>query len=145
MIFIVQHILGICRNSFFPKDAANSLKKCCKLKVCFLLQGLNQKQFLEMYNRAYPHAFNSNRLANSVFRLCDRNNNGIIDFTEFVASICIPPTRYVHGYVNILFRSDFLSDWNILQSINPIFKNMAVAEPQVHACLSKTTFNHIRC
>ena len=59
-----------------------------------------------MYNRAYPHAFNSNRLANSVFRLCDRNNNGIIDFTEFVASICIPPTRYV----NILFRSDFLSD-----------------------------------
>ena len=63
-----------------------------------------------MYNRAYPHAFNSNRLANSVFQLCDRNNNGIIDFTEFVASICIPPTRYVHGYVNILFRSDFLSD-----------------------------------
>ena len=63
----------------------------------FSLQGLNQKQFLEMYKRAYPHALNSKRLANSVFRLCDRNIDGIIDFTEFAASICIPPTRYVYN------------------------------------------------
>ena len=68
--------------------------------MLFLLQGLNQKQFLEMYKRAYPHAFNSKRLANSVFRLCDRNNDGIIDFTEFAASICIPPTRYVFRYIH---------------------------------------------
>ena len=65
--------------------------------VFFSLQGLNQKQFLEMYKRAYPHALNSKRLANSVFRLCDRNIDGIIDFTEFAASICIPPTRYVYN------------------------------------------------
>ena len=46
-----------------------------------------------MYKRAFPHAINPTKLANSVFRLCDRDNDGVIDFAEFVASLCIPPTR----------------------------------------------------
>ena len=83
-------------NPDFSEDLQLTVHLSCFF--CFLLQGLNQKQFLEMYNRAYPHALNSKRLANSVFRLCDRNNDGIIDFTEFAASICIPPTRYAYIY-----------------------------------------------
>lgn len=56
-------------------------------------KGLNERGFQAMYKRAFPCAINPTKLANSVFRLCDRDNDNVIDFAEFVASLCIPPTR----------------------------------------------------
>ena len=61
--------------------------------LLILFQGLSERQFVNMYKRAFPNAINPSKLANSVFRLCDRDNDGVIDFAEFVASLCIPPTR----------------------------------------------------
>ena len=50
---------------------------------------------MKLYKKAYPHALNPNKLANSIFRLCDQNKDNVIDFKEFISSFCIPPTRCV--------------------------------------------------
>ena len=43
------------------------------LTLIFLpLQGLNEKQFQSLYKRSFHDAINPAKLANSVFRLCDR-------------------------------------------------------------------------
>jgi len=62
------------------------------------IKGLNERQFMKLYKKAYPHALNPTKLANSIFRLCDQNNDNVIDFKEFISSFCIPPSRYVHMY-----------------------------------------------
>ena len=60
------------------------------------MQGLDAKQFHSLYKRSFPNALNPARLAASVFRLCDANRDGVVDFEEFLTSVCVPPSRSVH-------------------------------------------------
>ena len=60
-----------------------------------IFQGLNPRQFLSLYKRSFPNALNPARLAASVFRLCDANRDGVVDFEEFLTSVCVAPNRSV--------------------------------------------------
>ena len=57
-------------------------------------QGLHYKQFFSLYKRAFPHSVNPSRLSASVFRLIDRDGDGLIDFREYLVSLCTPSHRY---------------------------------------------------
>ena len=60
-----------------------------------IFQGLSARQFHSLYKRSFPYALNPARLAASVFRLCDANRDGVVDFEEFLTSVCMPPSRSV--------------------------------------------------
>ena len=60
-----------------------------------IFQGLSARQFHSLYKRSFPNALSPARLAASVFRLCDANCDGVVDFEEFLTSVCVPPSRSV--------------------------------------------------
>ncbi len=60
------------------------------LIILVFTQGLNLKQFSALYRRAFPSASNPDRLMSSVFRLMDKDGDGVISFREYLLSLCIP-------------------------------------------------------
>ena len=56
-------------------------------------QGISERQFNKFYKRAYPSSMNPSKMSESLFRLCDQEGKGNLDFREYVASFCVYPSK----------------------------------------------------